>query len=255
MLELQNELTKDIDPVLVTELLDNYRDVKRRFLISDLEPAIQAAGRFCESVLKCVLHLYDQRLFSKMGIPFEKTYNEIINKIPKPTDTLSEYKFRLIPEIARTIYTLRNKKKGQHARGEDLLFIDLSYISKACDWIIGSFLFISHRISEEEIIELMKGVIQFDFSLVIRSGEYLVITEELDKMDAVITLVSSKGGKSTQKEIAKNLKLHFTSSTSYKAIKEANNQRLIFLNPDTKEIELLPGGIKRLEELTDTLMI
>jgi hypothetical protein len=255
MVDLEKELSQNIDLTLVKELIENYIEVKRRFGLNDLSSAVQAAGRFCESTMKCIVFLYDRRITSKMGLSFDKTYNYILGT-PKPTDTISEYKFRLIPEVAKGIYTLRNKKKGQHARGEDLLYIDLRYIVQACDWIIASLLFVSHRVKEEDAIEKMRSIVEFDTPLIQKIGNFLVLTRNnLERHEVLVLLLFSKGGKATQTEIAKNLMLEYSESVSYKIITSGHNDRLIFLDPDTKMITLLPKGKTIAEELAERFKI
>ncbi|MFW9887746.1 MAG: hypothetical protein ACFFER_06155 [Candidatus Thorarchaeota archaeon] len=249
MTDLERELSTNIEPELVKELLDDYQDLKKRYRLADSVPAVAAAGRLSEDTLKCIIYLKDQQVTSKMGLSFRRKYNEIIN-YPSPADTIEEYKFRLIPEVAKAVYTIRNKKRGQHARGEELLDIDLQYIVKACDWIIASLLYVSHGVPEDDALKMMSDILKYDVPLVEEIGGYSVLSRtDLDKQDALLVILYSFGGSAKQSVIARNLKIRYSHSATYNAIQLAHDDALIFRHPETKVLTLLKNGIRKAEEV------
>lgn len=258
MPDLRSKLCTSIYEELVDELLDSYVTLKRKFQYRDQDGAISAASRYCESVLKCVLHLYDRRQFTKTGINFGNTMNEIMTRIPKPTSTIDELQFRGIPIAANGMYWVRNKKWGMHARGEDLTFIDLHYVVQASDWILACLLFVCYSgVDENTTLELMRDLIQFDVPLIEKVGEYSVFTyPEIGIGDALFVLLYTNGGNMSYAEVVRNLTLRFERTTLDQAISEGENNSQIFMNPETKIVTLLsPGRIAAEEiirELEDT---
>lgn len=253
MADLEQELSIHLHVDLVKELLEDYQDLKQRYRLRDLGPAVTAAGRFCEDAMKCIIYFKEKQMTSKMGLKFKRKYNEIMG-YPSPTDTIEEYKYRLIPEVANAIYLIRNKKRGQHSRGEELLHIDLHYLVKACDWILASLLFVSHGVSEDEAIEMMNSILQYDMPLVQEIDGYSVLTRtDLDIQDALLILLFSFGGSCKQADMTRNLKIRYGNTATYRAIQSAHNTGLLFRHPQTKLLTLLPNGILRANELADSL--
>ncbi len=251
--DLEQELSTNLHVDLVKEILADYQDLKQRYRLADLEPTVTAAGRFCEDTLKCIIYFKEGQMTSKMGLRFMPKYNEIMG-YPTPTDTIEEYKYRLIPEVALAIYTIRNKKRGQHSRGEDLLHIDLHYIVKACDWILASLLHVSHGVPEDEAIEMMNSILQYDIPLVQEIGGYSVLTRtDLEIEDALLILLLSFGGSAKQADVARNLKIRYPPSSTYRAIKEAHDAGLLFRHPQTKMLTLIADGIRKANELADSI--
>jgi hypothetical protein len=249
MADLEKELSTSIDSGLVKELLNDYQDLKNRYRLADAEPAVAAAGRFSEDTLKCIIYLKDQQVTSKMGLRFENKYNEIMG-YPKPIDTIEEYKYRLIPEVAKAVYTIRNKKRGQHSRGEKLLHIDLQYVVKACDWILASLLYVSHGVPEDDALEMMNDILKYDVPLVEEIGGYSVLSRtDLDIQDALLVILYSFGRSEKQSVVARNMKIRYKHTTTYNAIQLAHDEALIFRHPETKVLTLLKNGIRRAEEI------
>lgn len=240
--ELLVELSVNIAQSLVEEILEHYTEMKKRFRLGDLVPAAETAGWFSESVMKCLLYLYDGTLTSKMGLSFENAFNSIMS-IPKPDNTIDEYKFRLIPQVAKSVYTIRNKKKVAHARGERLLFVDLIYIVQACDWIIASFLYVSHRVNEDDALRMMIDIMELDTPLVQEIEDFFVLTTtRLTVREGLLVLLYRLGRKADRSEIVKHMRLQYSKSQTYKAINDANEDKLLFLNPKTNTMTLLPKG-------------
>lgn len=253
---LTEELATNIHRDLVDEMLSDYQELKQRFRLNDLDAAIQAAGRFCEDTLKCVVYLRNQKITDRMGLAFGVTYDLIMNKYPKPTSTIDEYKFRLIPEVANAVYKIRSKKRGLHSRGETLQSIDLGFVVHACDWILASFLYVSHGVPEDEAISMMQAVVQYDTPLVQQIGGYAVLTRtDFEISDALLVVLYSLGGEAKQSVVAKNLKLKYSLYYVYKEIQAAHEKGLIFKHPDTNVLTLLPAGKKVADKTMTRLSI
>jgi hypothetical protein len=251
--DLEQELSTNLHVDLVKELLADYQDLKQRYRLRDLSPTVAAAGRFCEDTLKCIIFFKENRLTSKMGLRFAPKYDEIMN-YPTPTDTIEEYKYRLIPQAALAVYLIRNKKRGQHSRGETLLQIDLQYIVKACDWILASLLYVSHGVPEDEAIEMMNRIVKYDMPLVQEIGGYFVLTKtDLEIEDALLILLFSFGGSANQADVVRNLKIRYGQSTAYRAIRECHDAGLLFRHPQTRILTLLSDGILRAQESADSI--
>ena len=156
--------------------------------------------------------------------------------------------FQKIREIR--VYTIRNKKEVAHARGEKLLFIDLLNLIQSCDWIVASLLYVSHSVDEDEAIRMMIDIMELDTPLVQEIGEFMVLTTtRLQAKEALLVLLYRFGGSQSRSEIAKNLMLQFNKSVTYNAINRAHEERLVFLDPKTKVISLLPKGRTNAERL------
>lgn len=218
--DLLSVLSNRIDKSLVAELLRDYRELKKRHLLGDLEPAIAAAGRFCEDIMKCLVYLEEGELPTKKGIGFEDEYKRI-KEYSKDT-VEAELLYLIIPRAARGIYAIRSKKRGSHARGKDLLAIDLGYVVAACDWVLASLLFAVHGVSEDEAIDLMLITVRFTPPMLVEYDGYFALTKKgVKPLDALLVMLTSLGEEASYSDLAKQLKAHYSEGKTYWAYKGA----------------------------------
>jgi len=248
-IDLHKELSTKINPDLVNELISDYVEMQNRFLLKDLDPALTASGRFCEDVLKCLRYLKESIIAPKTGINFNLEFNMIWN-YPK-TDTLEEILYHQIPLVAQSTYTIRNKRRVSHSRGEDLLYIDMIHIVTACDWMLANLLYASHGVSENDAINSMMNIIEFKSPLVSQIGSWNVLNRmDLEPVEGLLVLLFNKErGVENFTKLARDLKLRYSQSQAYKAIASAHDNALVFRDPETDLVELLPEGRKKTMKL------
>lgn len=250
MTELEVELATKIDAMIVSEIVQEYNELKIKYSLRDFPACIRASGAFCESAMKALLYLRDGQLTSKMGLKFEASYNDIITKTPTPSSTELEYAFRLIPQVARSVYDIRSKKWGSHARGEELLSMDLDFVATAADWILASLLFVSHSVSEERAFQMISEVVGQNTPLMLKFGGYnVLIAQEITAKAGIAVTVSCFGGIAGLSEVQTILLRRWSTKTVKRALTEARKDLLIFLDEVNAKMHLLPEGRKLAEKV------
>jgi hypothetical protein len=68
-------------------------------------------------------------------------------------------------------------------------------------------------------------------------------------MDALLTLLASYGGEADFSELAKQLKVHYSTDMVYYVLKTAHQQALVFRHPMTNKVLLLPKGQIRADDV------
>lgn len=156
--ELKKQLENKIDSTLVDELLKEYSITKRKFLEGDKEGVILHSAKFSEIVLAILIYLYENKVPDINKIEFEKFYNLIIN-FPKLTAE-DDLLYLAIPYIAKSIFTIRNKKRVGHIKKLDPLVQDSVYVNSSVDWILASFIFLFGTQNEKEINSIIESLIE-----------------------------------------------------------------------------------------------
>jgi hypothetical protein len=150
------ELYSHIEENLVNRLLKYYQTMKTSQLKSDWEKTGLNAGKFLETAM--VISLRYAGAEPKGGIRFEQAYKELLNH-PKKNDSDKIFTL-LIPNVARSAYTLRNKRGVAHSSDIDPTFMDASCMSSSCDWILSELLRVHHKSDDGQIEEMIASLIK-----------------------------------------------------------------------------------------------
>ena len=196
----------------------------------------------------------EKELPTNKGIRFNDEY-ERIKKYGKDTAE-EELLYLLIPRSARSIYTIRSKKKGQHSRENDLLNIDLGHVVSTCNWIMANLLFAVHRIPEDEAVELMLKTVRFTPPILIEYDGYFVPTKKgIEPLDALLVMLTSCGGEALFSDLSKQLKVHFSKGQTYDALKKAQIEKFVFRHPESGMVVMLDEGRKKSEQIVQRAML
>ena len=156
---LQNELSKKIHPEIVKEILKEYEDVQNDFSTNDNIKILASSGRFVEMTLAGISYINDKILLDLNNIDVDKLYNKIKNLSRNKTGE-DDLLFLEIPRVARSIYTIRSKKRGMHRKDLDAIIQDRIFIKYSVDWILSSFIFLFHTKSDKEIQGIIENIVQ-----------------------------------------------------------------------------------------------
>lgn len=159
MLEiLQKQLESKIDSSLVTELLNEYEETKKRFLKGDKEGVILHSAKFSEIVLAILIYINENQIVDINNIEFENFFNRVVGYTK--TTAEDDLLYLEVPYVAKSIYTLRNKKRVGHVKKLDPLVQDSFFANSSIDWILASFIFLYSTQDEKEINFIIKSLIE-----------------------------------------------------------------------------------------------
>src|SRR5947209_2391054 len=128
------QLETVFDKNVLTKLLDEYREIKKEFLKEAWSSCISHCALFAELTVTALKILYDKNPINLNQIHFDNLYQDLTSKQkPNPED---EILLLAVPNAAKTVYTIRNKKKIAHVKFIDPDFLDAIVASSICDWIL-----------------------------------------------------------------------------------------------------------------------
>jgi hypothetical protein len=123
---------------IVTNLLDEYLDIKQNLAFCKFRPSELNGGRFAECVLRFVQHL-DNPPYTPFGTSLGNS-DGIIRRVENNT-TLHESVRIFIPRIARVLLDVRNRRDVAHVGGDvNPNYSDALLITHNADWILTEIL-------------------------------------------------------------------------------------------------------------------
>lgn len=171
---LTSALSQIVDSKLAGELVSEFIKIRQDLATKTLERA--SLGKFVETFVQCLQHIARGKYDTSPSVDHyldKKAENET-----KPPDGLRICSAR----IARSIYTLRNKRNILHKGQVDANTIDLAFAHHASAWIMSELLRNATGVSMQEAGELIELVHAPVGSLV----------EEIDGVPLVLPDVSAR---------------------------------------------------------------
>jgi len=244
MKNISEEISKVIDKDLSNELLKEY-DLARRFhFLEDWEKSILHASKFSELTLAVIENMVDEKHIDINNIHFEKLFNELIKKT-KVTGK-DEILMLAIPRVAKSIYTIRNKRRVAHIKAVDPNFLDSQYCISACDWILSQFVMLFLESSPTEVDSIVHSLIekQVPFVEQFEDNSLVILKEGLNFREQFLVALYRLGKRISKKEITRILKTYsqLVNSTS----KNLEKDKLVHVNDNG--VVLTKKGLKFVEK-------
>ena len=148
---LARALANLVGSELASDLSSDFVKIRRDFTTRTLERS--SPGKFVETVVQCFQYISEGTFDSRPNI--DDYLNVRIENTSLP-DGLRVCASR----VARSIYTLRNKRNIAHKNAVDANIHDLAYTHQAAAWIVAEFLRYATGISMQEsgaLIELIQA--------------------------------------------------------------------------------------------------
>lgn len=193
---IEGELTKQLDPTLVRELLDAHAEVKRNFYLGGLRLAEVEGGRFCEAAFR----LLEQNAFgshSPLGIQLDT--EKLIGKLKNLAPGSRPDAVRLhIPRALRLVYDIRNKRDAAHlADGIDPNLQDGTLVVSTVDWVLAEFIRLYHSVSADDAKAIVDDIVTRAAPIIQDFGGALkVLKPGLGASDHCLVLLYQCGEKS-----------------------------------------------------------
>jgi hypothetical protein len=184
--EIYSNLSSKIDRDLVKDLLSEYREIKKYHYIGQYELAITKSGKFVETVFQILYYLLSGRVIKNPN------FNKISERLLQTNRGRFPESIRLIiPEAAKTIYSIRSKRGATHkVNGISPNFIDCSFVVSTCDWILSEFLRLYHSSDIEEISRIINSLVEKKIPIIEEFGDDIVVLEkELPIRDQILLIL------------------------------------------------------------------
>ena len=240
-----NQLLSSIDPSLVNELLDEYKAVKMKQLSGDWGDCLVHCGKFAELTMAIVKMNYDKKV-DKNKIQFDELYRDFIKRSkPSPED---EILLLAIPNAAKAMYTIRNKKKAAHFKEINPDFIDGAISSEICDWILSQFILIKCRSSPSETAKFVNSLIERTIPLIeeFEDGSLVILKIDVRFIDKLLLSLYRLNKRVANNEIKRVIKVKYPEQLR-RALSDLEDNVLIHRNNSGVRITQL--GTRKAEEI------
>ena len=156
----------------------------------------------------------------------------------------------LIPTIAKSIYSIRNKRDAVHINEIDPSYIDAQYIVIASSWILAELLRIicfQKNLDKKIVIPLIEKIMSRKYPFIQEiDGRIVILKENLTCSDHILTLLYiTKNSGLSRKQISEQLLNYFSQSSLSNSLKKLINEKMVVKNNDIYKITL--KGIKYIE--------
>ena len=245
--EINKQLSSKIDKSIVTELLKEYVETKKSWFLNDPEKTILHAGKFSEMTMVAIKNIFDGSVINFNNIDFDSLYNEIKNS-PRssPTTAEEELLYLAIPRVARSLYTIRSKKRVAHIKTLDPNFLDSYYVLNACDWILSSFLLLYHTTDVKKVAMIINSLVERKIPLIqeFEDGGIIVLKPYLDFKWELLIVLYHQNKRVTNSELKNILKPKYLQLLTTN-LADLEKEKLIHRNREGAIITKL--GIQKIE--------
>lgn len=251
MSSIFNELAAKFPIEYVENIELEYNEIKKAFFEEDETKIGTHSGRFCEliSSLLCHKELAQTEDLNKIG--FNDNINNLIKKQNKTAE--QEISCIIIPNILKSIYSIRNKKKVAHFKKFNPTLIDIKFLNIAIDWILSQIIILYTPLNNPDLINYLEQISYENFKKVeiFENGD-IIFYENLTWVEKIIFFLSNYYNKKrvTRDEIFLRFK-EKTSSYLSSNINNLKKQKLIHENENG--IKLSTKGLQRLKEIRKKL--
>ena len=238
-------VNKGIDEKVVSKLITEYIKVKRAQLLNDHEKVISHSAKFSEVILALI-----ENMLSGQAVNLDKIYfGNLCEKIKNYSKSNAEDEILTlaIPEVAESVYTLRNKKDVAHTKTIDPDSIDSVYCTTACDWMLSELVLLFLKVDESKVYELINSMLKKKVPIIeeFEDGTFVILRKDFSRSDEIlVTLYHFYPRRISNVELEERLKLPHKSIYIYLSRLEA--ERFIHRTNDGSKLTLL--GIKYVED-------
>lgn len=241
---LKKELSKQIDIKLIEELMKEYVNVMEGFYSGDNQKVISHSGKFIEIIFAILDFLNSGKISNLNQIKVDMLYKKITN-LPKPTGK-EELLYLEIPRVARSIYTIRSKKRVSHVKDLDPILQDSFYVKSGIDWILSSLIYLYHTKSDSEIKNVIDSLIEKKVPFIeeFEDGGIMVLKKMGFKWKILLILYRENGliNKEKVRELSKPPYRQLFDTS----LNDLQKAFLIYIN--NNQIKITKKGIEKVEK-------
>ena len=175
---------------LSTRLIEEYLEIKKRFVMNDWGPGQLKGGRFAE----VVLHIY-QHLLGQTVTPFgtdipaaEKT--RILNTLQSAGTIDAHIRQKTVP-LVRLLLDFRNNRDAAHLGGFDANSMDTLFVVTSATWILCELVRVYGGYAMHEAQQIVDGLSAKEYPVIIeRRGELFIAHHDLRPKQEVLVLLT-----------------------------------------------------------------
>ena len=199
---LEDELSKHLDPALTKELFTEFYETKTAYWLGDIKKTIIHSGQFAEACIAILLKLSKpSQIIDLNKIEFEIFFNKLM-QLPKKTAN-EELLFLVIPQVIKSVYTVRSKKRIAHLKINNAEQVDSEMIVTSCNWVMCQFISLYCDFASEEVERLVNSIIERKVPTIekFEDGEIMVLKKDLSFKEKLLLVLYQFPRRMKTKEI------------------------------------------------------
>ena len=234
---------------LTKEFFFEFEKTKSAYWLGDVTKGLLHAAKFGEICIACLKQMSEpSKKININKITFGKFYEDLL-KLPKPS-AKKEMLFLVIPQVLKSIYTIRSKKRIAHIKMTNADSIDFEFVITSCNWVLSQLIIIYLNISVEDVIVLINSIMERKIPSIekFEDGEIMILKNELKLKEEILLVLYQFPKRMTRQELNKILKPKKSSYISTYLIR-LYKEKLIHLNREGALIN--KNGINKIEQNTE----
>jgi hypothetical protein len=191
---IEAQLSAQLEPRLVKELLDAHAEAKRNFYLGGLRLSAVEGGRFCEAAFRLLEYVSKSKKFTPLGRSLDT--EKIIRECAALSGGAFSDSIRLhIPRGLRMVYDIRNKRDAAHlGDGIDPNLQDATLVIAALDWVLAEFLRLYHNVSANDALAIVNSIVERVAPVIQDFNGFLkVLNPALGPSDHCLVLLYQRG--------------------------------------------------------------
>lgn len=238
-----------IDATLARQLLKEFIDAERRFVLGDWEPTALDGGQFAEVAARIVYHVDSGNLNRR------KSLDDCLKYVEDPTNNNAHaFPHRRsalhLCRVLRTLYKFRSQRGAIHIDPDYTANeLDSTLIISLARWIAAEVLRLFWTGNTADVAQVVREIVRYEVPAILTLGDQrLVLRTDCSVEEEVVLLLHNAGECGlTRKEIGDAIPRSSGSvSTALGRLKSAA-KREILLRTDSQFV-LTPNGSKRVRE-------
>jgi hypothetical protein len=248
-------LSPPLDAFLVTQLVDEFVSMERRFIQRDWEPAELDGGQFCEVLARILYHVDSGNL--SRGREFDDCLKYV--ETEQNAHALQPRRDALhLARVLRTVYKFRSQRGAVHISPTySPNHMDSKYVIEAVRWCMNETLRIFWGGDRERVAKAIRELLQFDVPCVgVFEDVVMVQRTDLTAEEEVLLLLHYAGEQGfTRAELGRYCM--FSSGRVTEAVQQLESpKRREVVCLATGQYRLTDLGSKRIrEQLADKLLL
>jgi hypothetical protein len=234
------QLAPPLDPVLTTQLVEEFIAAEQRFIQRDWEPAELDGGHFCEVCVRIYYHMDSGNLAQA------KSFDDCLRYIENGQVTHSiqpRHNSLHVLRVLTTIYKFRNQRGVAHISPTySPNHMDARFVIESVRWLMNETLRIFWNGDREIVAKAVRELLQFDVPAIGRFGDAVIVQRtDLTAEEELLVLLHYAGESGFSRRVLGKY-AQFAPATITQAL-----QRLTA--PNKREVIAIGEGAYRLTDL------
>ena len=233
---------------MINDIFSEYQILKKEQLLENWSNCLLHCGQFSELTIALIQSIYDNQKINKNQIKFNEIFSDLTSrKKPKSED---EILLLAVPNALKTIYTIRNKKRGAHVKEINPDYLDSIVSTTIVDWVMAQMLLLKGKATTKEISSYIKSIISKKIPLIeeFEDGTIMILNKKIRFRDTILLTIYHQDERLSYDELIKILNIK-KRKTLTDAMKDLRKNLLVHQNSDG--VKLSTTGLKKIEMIIE----